>query len=75
MKRLAIILVSGLLAMALLPADAHAQRARIYTWCLETACGRGGSCQTLCRFDSYQQCRASWMPGDRCTQNFYKQRP
>jgi hypothetical protein len=77
MKRLAIVLAFGLLAAALMPAGAGAQqtRGKIYAWCLEQACGLGGSCQTLCRFENYQQCRASWTPGDRCIQNFYKQRP
>jgi hypothetical protein len=75
MIKLAIAFAFGLLVLMPTGADAQQQRVRIYAWCLETACGLGGTCQTLCRFETYQQCRASWMPGDRCTQNFYKQRP
>ncbi len=56
-------------------ADAQ-QKVRIYKWCLEEARGLMGSGQTLCRFDTLAQCRASINGGgDRCIQNFYNQRP
>lgn len=73
MKRISAFLLAAAVLVSLMPAGAEAQ-GRIYKWCLEQACGRGGSCQTLCRFDSYRQCMASWSPGDRCIQNFYGQR-
>jgi hypothetical protein len=73
MKWISAIALAAAISAALLPGSAEAQ-GRVYKWCLETACGLGGSCQTLCRFESYQQCRASWTPGDRCVQNFYNQR-
>ena len=74
MKTILTIALAAALSALALGEGAQAQ-GRIYKWCLEQSCGFSGSCQTLCRFDSYQQCRMSWSPGDRCIQNFYKQRP
>lgn len=55
---------------------AEAQKPRIYKYCLEQAQGFGGWGQTLCRFDTIQQCRASMNgPWDRCVPNSYGRGP
>lgn len=69
-------IAAAMFAAAFLSQGASAQQVRIYPWCLEESCGGRSGCQTLCRFDSYQQCMKSKTSGaDRCVQNYYKQRP